>query len=139
MLSQTVEYALRAMVYLATTHPEPATNRDVAEACQVPADYLAKILHQIRQAGLVSAKRGKRGGYVLSDPPAQITLLAVVDSVDPIPRVLSCPRALAEHCEELCPLHRFLDDEAVRLRESLQAQTIEDLAKGTPRTFPNLG
>ena len=138
MLSQTAEYALRAMVYLATTHPEPATSRAVADACQVPAEYLSKILHGLRRSGLVTSKRGKRGGFVLDRPPTEITLLDVVDCVDPIERVLECPRRLEEHCVELCPLHRFLDAQAAHMRESLGGQTIWDLASGSPKTFPNI-
>jgi len=138
MLSQTAEYALRAMVFLATTHPQPATNRTIAEACQVPADYLAKILNSLKQQGLLSSQRGRSGGFVLTSPPSDITMLDVVDAVDPIERVLECPRKLESHCDELCPLHRFLDREAVRMRASLQTQTIAELADGEPHTFPQL-
>lgn len=138
MLSQTSEYALRAVVYLATTYPDPAPNHLIAENCHVPRDYLAKILLGLRQSGLVASQRGKNGGFVLTRPPEEVSLREVVDCVDPIERVIECPRAVEEHCEELCPLHRFLDEVAAKVIAALESQTIADLANGTPRTFPNL-
>ena len=44
MLSQTVEYALRAMVYLADQSPSPRTTEQIATATKVPAAYLSKVL-----------------------------------------------------------------------------------------------
>ncbi len=138
MLSQTAEYALRAVVYLATTYPVPAPNHVVARDCNVPRDYLAKILLGLRENGLVASQRGKNGGFVLTRPADKISLREVVDCVDPVERVRECPRAVEEHCEELCPLHRFLDSAAVEVIKLLEGQTIAELANGTPRTFPHL-
>ena len=44
MFSQTVEYALRAVVYLAYEAPEARTTAQIAEATKLPRDYLSKIL-----------------------------------------------------------------------------------------------
>ena len=48
MLSQTVEYALRAVVYLAMHSPDPQTTAAIAKATQVPTAYLAKVLQGLR-------------------------------------------------------------------------------------------
>lgn len=52
MTSQTAEYALRAVVWLAS-QPERALNtRQISAATQVPAGYLSKVLQALARAGL---------------------------------------------------------------------------------------
>ena len=66
MISQTAEYALRAVVILGSQSGRPMTTHDVARVSRVPVDYLSKVLQALGRAGLVEARRGLRGGYVLS-------------------------------------------------------------------------
>lgn len=116
-LPQCGEYALRAMAYLATRRGEAAVSRDIAQATQMPANYLQKILAQLTRAGLLTAQRGLRGGYALSRPPSDITLQHIFKAVEAnIERIEHCPLGRPEHVN-LCPLHRRLD-EAYALIES---------------------
>src|SRR3954451_14552348 len=62
MFSQTVEYALRAVVHLAYESPEARTTAQIAEATRVPRDYLAKILQGLSKKGVVQTQRGVGGG-----------------------------------------------------------------------------
>ena len=64
MISQTAEYALRAMVFLAMRE-SAATNEQIAQVTKVPPGYLSKILQQLGKAKLVSSQRGLGGGFVL--------------------------------------------------------------------------
>src|SRR5579859_4777598 len=91
MLSQTVEYALRAVVYLAGHPGAPRTTEQIAKVTRVPQAYLAKVLHSLSLAGLVRAQRGLGGGVSLARSPQQVTILEVVNAVDPIRRIQSCP------------------------------------------------
>lgn len=109
MFSQTVEYALRAVVYLARKPDEPSTTEDVAEATRVPAAYLAKILQGLVRAGVVRSQRGVGGGVMLAQPAAEVTILDVVNAVEPIKRIKTCPLGLASHGTNLCPLHKRVD------------------------------
>jgi Rrf2 family transcriptional regulator, nitric oxide-sensitive transcriptional repressor len=61
-------------------------------------------------------------------PPAEITVLEVVSAVDPLRRIRSCPLGLAAHGENLCPLHRKLDDAVRSVEEAFAATTIQSLA-----------
>src|ERR1700761_7085607 len=97
MLSQTVEYALRAAVYLAGEAPEPRTTDQVAAATRVPKAYLSKVLQGLVRAGVVHSRRGRGGGMTLAKPPAELTILEVVDAVEPIGRIKTCPLDLASH------------------------------------------
>src|SRR5262245_64497934 len=109
MISQTVEYALRAVVYLADQAPAPRTTDQIATATRVPKAYLSKILQGLSRGGIVHSQRGLGGGMTLVKPPAELTILEVVGAVDPIRRIKTCPLGIAAHGARLCPLHRRLD------------------------------
>jgi Rrf2 family transcriptional regulator, nitric oxide-sensitive transcriptional repressor len=127
MLSQTAEYALRAMVALATTTRDALTVQEIAADSHVPADYLAKVLRLLSRAGIVRAQRGRGGGFQATQPTNQLTVLQVVSAVDPVQRIKTCPLGLPAHGENLCPLHRAIDDAARSVEEAFRATTIHSL------------
>lgn len=129
MLSQTAEYALRAMVALATSR-EALTAQEIAVDSHVPPDYLSKVLSLLSRAGLVRSQRGRGGGFQAARPSAELTVLAVVSAVDPLRRIKTCPLGLVAHGENLCPLHRKLDDAVRSVEEAFAATTIESLVGG---------
>ncbi|MGD1070083.1 MAG: Rrf2 family transcriptional regulator [Bryobacteraceae bacterium] len=128
MLSQTAEYALRAMVELATRTGEARTAQEIAQASRVPLDYLSKVLNSLVRAGIVSGQRGRGGGFQVVRPVNEITVLEVVSAVDPLRRIRSCPLGLQAHGENLCPLHRKLDDAVRSVEEAFASTTIQSLA-----------
>lgn len=127
MISQTAEYALRAIVYLAEHDTEPHTAAEIAEATQVPAGYLAKVMQGLSRSRLVKSQRGLKGGFMLLKPADQLTVLEIVNAVDPIRRFYECPLGLPSHGKSLCPLHRQLDDAAILVERSFGNTTIADL------------
>jgi Rrf2 family protein len=127
MLSQTAEYALRAMVALATTTRTALTAQEIAADSHVPPDYLAKVLRLLSRAGLVRAQRGRGGGFQATRPTSQLTVLEVVSAVDPVQRIKTCPLGLAAHGENLCSLHRAIDDAARSVEDAFRATTIQSL------------
>lgn len=127
MISQTAEYALRAMVYLAQ-YPERAhTNRQIARVIRVPTGYLAKVLQSLSRAGLITSRRGLGGGFALAKPANEITIYEIVQAVDPIPRITSCPLKLKAHREKLCPLHQRLDNAWELVEQSFRNTTLSDI------------
>ncbi len=124
VISQTAEYALRAVVQLALAGG-PLTSKQIAQSTRVPTSYLAKVLQALGRAGLVSAQRGPHGGFALVEAPGRITLLHVINAVDRIQRVRLCPLGEPGHVRCLCPLHRRLDD-AMEMVESVFARTTID-------------
>src|SRR5580765_7688647 len=109
MFSQTVEYALRAVVHLAFNAPNGQTTEEIARATKVPPAYLSKVLQGLVQAGVVKSQRGIGGGMSLVKKPSELTILEVVNAVDPIQRIRTCPLDLASHGVKLCPLHHRVD------------------------------
>ncbi|HVT93391.1 MAG TPA: Rrf2 family transcriptional regulator [Bryobacteraceae bacterium] len=131
MLSQTTEYALRAMVALATSSSEALTAQEIAASSHIPLDYLSKVLSLLSRAGLVHSQRGRGGGFQAARPASELTVLEVVTAVDPLRRIKTCPLGLPVHGENLCPLHRKLDDAVRIVEEAFSATTIESLVGGT--------
>lgn len=127
MISQTAEYALRAVVFLAD-HPHSAsTVTQIAEATRVPAGYLAKVMQSLSRAGVVRSQRGLNGGFTLARDAADLTVLEVVNVVDPVRRYPECPLGLPNHGKQLCPLHRRLDDAARALEDAFGRTKLADL------------
>ena len=127
MLSQTAEYALRAMLCLADRAGQPRTVAEISRSAKVPAGYLAKVMQSLVRAGLVTSQRGLRGGFTLRREPGAVTVLEVVNAVDPLRRIERCPLDRPEHAGRLCALHRRLDEVIAALQDSFRETTIGSL------------
>lgn len=126
MISQTAEYALRAIVYLADRN-EPRTTQQIAEVTRVPAGYLSKVMQSLSRAGLVHSQRGLHGGFTLIKPPEELTVWEVVEAVDPLQRIRTCPLGLKSHGTNLCPMHKRLDDALATVETSFRNSTVREL------------
>jgi Rrf2 family nitric oxide-sensitive transcriptional repressor len=143
MLSQTVEYALRAVVHLASEAPAGRTTDQIARATRVPRAYLSKVLQSLAHAGVVRSQRGLGGGMSLAKTPEELTILEVVNAVEPIQRIKTCPLGLAAHGVRLCPLHKRVDNALAMVEEAFGSSTLaEILAEPTQSKplcpFPNV-
>ncbi len=136
MLSQTVEYALRAMVYLAGCNEDPQPTEQISEKTKVPAPYLAKVLQNLTRKGLVRSQRGVKGGFLLAQPPEDITILDVVNAVDPIQRITSCPLELKSHGVRLCPLHFRMDRALALVEEAFRKSTLAEVLAEPTQSKP---
>lgn len=136
MLSQTVEYALRAVVFLADQAPQTTTTEQIAEATKVPGAYLSKVLQSLSKAELVRSQRGLRGGFTLARGADEITILQVVSAVDPIKRIRECPVGLAGHGIHLCPLHKRLDNAMAMVEEAFGETSLAEILKEPTDSIP---
>ncbi len=136
MFTQSVEYALRAMVYLAMKPGVAHTTDQIAEATRVPRAYLSKVLQNLVRAELVRSQRGQRGGMTLASTPEEITILMVVEAVDPIQRIRSCPLGLASHGIRLCPLHRRVDNALATVEEAFRNTTLAEVISEPTESIP---
>ncbi len=134
MFSHTTEYAMRAMAWLALSPDRLVPTMTLADKTKVPPHYLAKVLQQLAAAGLITGKRGVRGGYRLSHPAERITLLDVVRSVAEVNRITTCPLGIESHGPNLCPLHRKADAAAKAVIDIYGSSTLRDLVneQGAP-------
>lgn len=136
MISQAVEYSLRAMVMLANADQEPLTVQKIAAVAKIPAPYLSKLMQGLLRSELVHSRRGVGGGFTLGRAAKKITVWDIVQAVDPIKRILSCPLGVPGHIR-LCPLHRRLDQAMALVEEAFRKSSLADvLADSSPTGGP---
>ncbi len=136
MFSLTVEYALRAVVYLAGKADEARTSGQIAAVTQVPPAYLSKVLKGLSEAGVLTSQRGIGGGFTLAKSPEQLTILEVVDAVDPIRRIRTCPLGISAHGVRLCPLHRRVDDALASVQKAFASTTLAEVLADPNPSIP---
>jgi Rrf2 family nitric oxide-sensitive transcriptional repressor len=136
MFSQTSEYALRVIVYLASLDGKQATIPQIASATRAPEGYLAKVLRSLALAELVRSQRGPQGGSVLARPASQITVYDVIQAVDPIQRIETCPLGIKGHGINLCPLHRRLDQAIAMDEDAFKKTMIAELVSAPSGSQP---
>jgi DNA-binding IscR family transcriptional regulator len=68
--------------------------------------------------------------------PDELTVLEVVNAVDPICRIKTCPLGLASHGERLCPLHRRLDDALAGVEEAFRRTTLAEVLSEPGESVP---
>lgn len=127
LLSQTSEYALRAMACMALKPEEKFTAGELAKTTRVPQDYLAKVLQQLAGAGLIRGRRGVGGGYSLTKPPERINLIEVINAVATLQRITTCPLGISTHGSNLCPLHREVDRAIAAAMDVFGGRTLADV------------
>ena len=136
MLSQTTEYALRLVVQLASQPGRPVTISELARTTRIPSGYLAKVLRQLSRAGLVHSQRGPNGGSVLTRAPEELTVLDVVQAVDPLKRIEVCPLGLKSHGANLCPLHRRLDQAIATVETAFRESSLSEIVRDPKGSQP---
>ena len=130
-ISAKADYAVRAAVELASSGEEPIKGEKLAEAQDIPLQFLEHILLELKHARLVRARRGARGGYWLAKAPEEITLADVIRAVEgPLANIQDlAPEATkypgdAEHLTDVWIAVR------ASLRRVLERVTIADLRAG---------
>jgi len=138
MFSKAVEYALRAVVHLGYEAPNACTNEQIASATRVDSvTYLSKVLQGLRDHGIVRSQRGVGGGVTLAKRPEDLTILDVVNAVEPIQRIKTCPLGLKTHGVRLCPLHRRMDAALAAIETAFRGTTLAEVL-GEPTNSPPL-
>jgi Rrf2 family protein len=130
-VSAKADYAIRAAVELAAAGEGPIKGDHIAQAQHIPGNFLENILADLRNAGLVSSRRGAEGGYWLARPADEISLADVIRAVDgPLANVRG---VRSEQLEYEGSAERLLDVwVAVRasLRGVLEQVTLADVVSG---------
>ena len=139
-VSAKADYAVRAAAELAGVEDGPVKGEQLAEAQDIPLQFLEHILLELKHAGIVRARRGAKGGYWLARPADQISLADVIRAVEgPLANVQSAPpesvhyRGRAEHLQEVWIAVR------ANLRAVLERTTLADVTSGRlPRNVKRL-
>ena len=97
-VSAKADYAVRAAAELAAAEEGPIKGERLAEAQDIPLQFLEHILLELKHAGIVRARRGAKGGYWLARPAEEVTVADIVRAVEgPIANVQSSPPESIEY------------------------------------------
>jgi len=131
-LSKTTEYAIRAMAFLARNGQEPVSVTHLADSLDIPYKYLARLMTQLSQAGLLESTQGKRGGYRIARPLDQIHLHQVVEVVEGLGDYHRCILGHATCTgEDPCCMHHLWEPQIESARAMIYERTLADLRQDT--------
>lgn len=129
-LSRSGEYGVRAMVYLAMQPDGRLVGlKEIAQAQEVPAPYLAKILRTLVNRRLVKSSRGVGGGFSLAKHAAEITMRQVIEAIEGPIALNRC--VLPGGCPRIprCSVHCVWMEAQARVMELLDGANMADLAR----------
>jgi Rrf2 family protein len=97
-----VDYAVRALAYLAGQPPDRTVSKgEIEEKQDIPSHYLSKIMKDLVAGGLVCSHRGSKGGFRLAKAPKEISVKKVYECVEgPLVLMESVVKG-----EEYCPYY----------------------------------
>lgn len=139
-LSQTSEYALRALAQLALCPDDkPVRAADLAEATHVPAAYVSKVMRKLVLAGFVEGTKGHHGGFRLVRAAKDIRFSEVIQAVDPVEPFEHCAFGWGP-CNSAapCPLHPAFAELNRTMRRWAEQTSLGDVldTPGTPWSQP---
>ena len=134
MISQTARYALRIIGFLADHRGQRVSGREIASATGIPANYLSKILNQLRKSGLVLSQKGWGGGFVLREDKVGVPISEVLEAINERPETSECMFELRScDADNPCPLHDHWERIRGELTSMLQHVRLGDLASESRR------
>lgn len=136
-ISRKIDYALRAVIYLACLPPERVIPvQEIVSATQLPRDFLAKILKLLTEKNLVRSVRGAHGGYQLARPARDISFLEVIEAAEG-PVQLNVCLDHKERCEvsASCTMYHVWQQGQERMLEVYRATSLEELSS-SPQATP---
>jgi Rrf2 family protein len=131
-VSAKADYAIRAAVELAAAGDGPVKGERIAEAQQIPPNFLENILADLRNAGVVASRRGAEGGYWLARPADEVSLAEVIRAVDgPLANVRGVRSEQVSYEGSAEPLRDVWVAVRASLRSVLEQVTLADVAANT--------
>lgn len=130
------EYGVLAAIDLACHHGGgPVSAREMAERRTIPPRFLEQLLVALRRAGVVSAVRGAKGGFELTRPPAQISVLEIVEALEGPLTASVCDSERGELCGHAgaCAAAPVWARATSALRQVFAQTTLADLAQDQTR------
>ena len=127
-ISGTTQYAIRAVLFVAEHGADEPVRVDViAEALDVPRNYLSKTLHALAREGVLRSGRGPRGGFQLASPPGALTLAAVAAPFDDLAARKCLLGRAACGWKSPCAVHPRWEEVSNALQAFFRDTTIADL------------
>ena len=136
MISKKTQYGLKALGYLASQYGNgPVLIADIANKKKIPIKFLESILLLLKQHQVLESKKGKGGGYYLSQSPKKTTLAAAIRIIGGPIAMLPCVSLnfyeKCKDCDEInCGLRRVMAITRDATLKVLEKKTLQDLMDG---------
>lgn len=130
-ISTKTRYGFRFMIYLAMNESQGKSIQlgEVAEKEDISLKYLEKIAQMLKRGGLISVKRGPKGGYRLSREPRRITLEDIFETLEGSCSVLDCLDNDSCEREDKCSSIDIWKGLSDAIRGFLGSKTLEDIVQ----------
>jgi Rrf2 family protein len=129
-LTRRGDYAVRAALVLARDGAGLTTAASLAAETAIPPSYVPQVMGDLVRAGLAANRRGRHGGYRLARPPAEISLLAIVEAVEGEGRRRTCVlRGGPCRREGACDVHDAFFSAQEALFGALAAVSLADVTR----------
>ncbi len=140
LYSTACEYAIRALAFLALKEQGRFFSlEEIVAHNGLRSPFMAKILQQLVKQKLVVSQKGPGGGFALGKKPKEITLLEIVKTIDGEPNFSRCAVGLAKCSDQMpCPLHNSWKLLRTQIKNYLENQSAEDLAKAVEKKLEYL-
>ena len=130
-VSAKADYAVRAVAELAASPDGPVKGERLADSQDIPLQFLEHILLDLKHSGIVSARRGAKGGYWLAKPSDEVSIADVIRSVEgPIAHVQSAPPESITYTGSAKELQNVWIAVRASLRDVLESTSLADLVSG---------
>jgi len=131
MLSNTCKYAVRAVIYISVyaSDKKKVGIKEISSELDIPSPFLGKILQTIVKHKILNSTKGPNGGFTLSKPPEEISLMDIVEIIDGTDIFTTCLIRTSECSDdEPCGLHDNITAVRKQLKSVFINQTVNDLA-----------
>ncbi len=132
-LSKKADYALMAMKHLAQVQTGMSTSaREIAKSYDIPIELMAKVLQKLVKKGLLVSTQGTRGGYLLKEKPASISVADVIQAIDGPLTVTACSTENND-CDQYskCNIRDPLWQIRIRILDALGMVSLAEIATET--------
>lgn len=138
MLSQTAEYALRAVLYLAEQpHGRPVRVEEIGAALGLGPAYLSKTLGTLVRSGVLGSLRGPHGGFRLAVAPEDLPLMRVVAPFDDVGSRRHCLLGNPECSDQYaCSAHRAWKETSAQVEKFFRLTTVAELRRKGAKAHP---
>ena len=130
-LTSTTDYAIRIVCYLAAQRQMISTS-ELSQELSVPSSYIPKITKKLKQAGIIKACEGIKGGYQIAKQPENISLKDVIsctESTMAISRCLEKEGGCSQNYITCCKVHQILLDLQNIYNNRLESVKISDIIR----------
>ena len=120
LIARNTDYTIQSLCLMLKMPGRIHTVHDISRKLAIRKPYLRKILQQMNKAGILSSRKGKRGGFFVTDDAKSLTLFDIIVKAQG-------GFSLTEHKINKRPCKRMLSCKLKRKLDMVEKKLIKDL------------